>query len=412
MTDTETGSPEDQDPTQRTEPVAPAAPVTNVDDRHAAESDRDAGQGRRDAAAADRDHAADDRDHDTVARRDAAIDRDRAGDDRGRGADDRLDAKHDRALADIDRDFAGFDRNQATLDRARHDDTPNAEQAWRDAAKRRDLAAELRDESATRRNGSAFARDEASVTRDRAATRRDRSATIRDAATDARDVDAEERDDGAASRDVAADRRDLDAIERDQRAETRERHADRSTVQAILADAATDRGFAQIDRTEAAMDRLEAAEERARLRALSATSPFDPVTGLLLQGPGLRQLRHELDAVDGPGRLCLALVAPHRRSRRSDDQGRTGDADLLLLADSIRAEIRGLDSVFCWEGDRLVVGFRDTSLGDVARRLDAAAGRIDAFDLDAGVAESRAGETAEHLIERAGDAMAPVDSQA
>jgi GGDEF domain-containing protein len=147
------------------------------------------------------------------------------------------------------------------------------------------------------------------------------------------------------------------------------------------------------------------------------SDPHPPsVTGLLARGAGLRELSDELAAAVWAGGqpFCVALVTTAGRVVSDEVSTRSGDNVLRLLAESVRAEVPGVDIMFSWDVDHVIVGFRDTSIVEASHHLAAVAGRLDSerLGLAAGLVEHAMGESAERLIGRAGDSMRSVEPAA
>lgn len=150
----------------------------------------------------------------------------------------------------------------------------------------------------------------------------------------------------------------------------------------------------------------------------SHMATYDALTGALAR-PVIEERLHTLVAkAHASGRpLSLVFFDIDRFKMVNDSHGhQVGDSCLRIIALRTRNRLRTYDVVGRWGGDELLVILPDTRLGEalgVAENLRSAVncrslsvdGKLFDASLSLGVAELAAGETAEHLLERADAAL-------
>jgi GGDEF domain-containing protein len=111
-----------------------------------------------------------------------------------------------------------------------------------------------------------------------------------------------------------------------------------------------------------------------------------------------------------PGPCTIALFETYPHEDLAADESITGDEALAALSTAVRSEVTGLDVVFSWYDGQIAVGFHDMTQDAAADRVRRIALRLaeKRLRLDAGLAFRSDSESVGALIERAGDALAPV----
>ena len=150
----------------------------------------------------------------------------------------------------------------------------------------------------------------------------------------------------------------------------------------------------------------------------SRLATFDGLTGALARPVIEERLNTLVTQAHASGRpLALVFFDVDRFKRVNDDHGhRVGDSCLRIISMRTRNRLRTYDVFGRWGGDELLVILPDTRLGEalgVAENLRSAVncrplsidGKLFETSLSLGVAELAAGETAEHLLERADAAL-------
>jgi diguanylate cyclase (GGDEF)-like protein len=186
-----------------------------------------------------------------------------------------------------------------------------------------------------------------------------------------------------------------------------------------------ERARAANDRAEAAADRATAAEERARARRDCALARYDRVlaarhrqasqidelTGVARRGPGIEQLRQEIDRARRRGEgLVVAFVDVDGLKHVNDTRGHlAGDALLVAVADCLRASLRSYDLIMRFGGDEFVCALAgvcaDGARGCFARVGSALSVCPTGGSVTVGVAELGDADVAEDLIRRADAAL-------
>ncbi|HEX2241415.1 MAG TPA: GGDEF domain-containing protein [Actinomycetota bacterium] len=228
---------------------------------------------------------------------------------------------------------------------------------------------------------------------------------------DDRDRIAEDRDERADAHDKASQVRDDRARARDARAEVRELATDtpNSGAAADRAGASRDRRGSASDRTQAADDREAAASDRQMSAQERTISSIDGLTGAYRRDAGTLELERELArAKRTQESLVLAFVDVDDLKEKNDSLGHVaGDRLLREAVESIRTSLRSYDLIVRFGGDEFVCALIDVSLSQAAERFAAVNARLG--DLNAsitvGLAEMRAGDSLEDLVERADRAL-------
>ncbi len=155
--------------------------------------------------------------------------------------------------------------------------------------------------------------------------------------------------------------------------------------------------------------------DRDRVNRLAT---FDALTGAMSR-PALEERLGACVAEAHETGLALSLVFfdVDRFKRINDDYGhQVGDSCLKIVVLRTRNRLRTYDLIGRWGGDEIIVVLPDTRLGEalgVAENLRSAIncrplsidGHLFEASISLGVAELAAGETAEHLLERADAAL-------
>jgi diguanylate cyclase (GGDEF)-like protein len=150
----------------------------------------------------------------------------------------------------------------------------------------------------------------------------------------------------------------------------------------------------------------------------SRLATFDALTGALSR-PAMEQKLAEsvAEAHQSGTPLSVVFFDVDRFKRINDDHGhRVGDSFLKFITLRTRNRLRTYDVIGRWGGDEMVVMLPDTRLSEalgVAENLRSAIncrplsidGQLFDASLSLGVAELAAGETVEHLVERADSAL-------
>jgi diguanylate cyclase (GGDEF)-like protein len=225
-----------------------------------------------------------------------------------------------------------------------------------------------------------------------------------------RDRIAEDRDRVSVLSDDLADARDQRAQRRDDRAAGREQFAENVDPQASL-----DRAAARRDRQESADERTRSSDDRLSSnadRVLSARERMvylvDELTGAHRRAAGLFELEREViraRRTDQP--FTLAFIDVDGLKAINDLNGHAvGDELLVLVADTIRNNVRPYDLLIRYGGDEFLCGMLGLDITEVTDRFDivnaelAVGGRM---SVTAGLAELREDEPLGDLIRRADD---------
>ena len=301
-------------------------------------------------------------------------------------------------------------------------------------ARRRELAAQLRDTEATHRDQDAGSRDSAAEGRDLVAEERDLLADERDRAADERDQAAESRDRAAEARErladgsaeglsgadaeeaatptqsqqdrqaAAADRRQARSDRRSGQGERRQAQADRTRSSTQRDSGISDRAASQADRDTASTDRGKSSADRD-------TAAFDALTGVYLRGPGLVRLTALVQAAqDSEEPLTLGFVDVDHLKTVNDSLGHSaGDRLLRQVAETLSATLGTNSLVFRYGGDEFVCAVPRSSLKGLTALLEQASEQLrigsERGSVSVGLSEFEAGDTAETLMARADSAL-------
>ena len=150
----------------------------------------------------------------------------------------------------------------------------------------------------------------------------------------------------------------------------------------------------------------------------SRQASTDPLTGVLSRGAIERRLKEEIAIVQATGRpLCVAFVDIDHFKGINDTHGHhVGDACLSYIGQRVRNRLRTQDLLGRYGGDEFLVLMPDTALADGAARSEqmlaavncrplSIDGLLVAGSLSIGLAQLRAGETAQQLLARADAAL-------
>lgn len=150
----------------------------------------------------------------------------------------------------------------------------------------------------------------------------------------------------------------------------------------------------------------------------SRQATYDGLTDALTRPAIEQRLKTAVETAHDSGRpLAVVFFDIDRFKRINDDYGhRAGDACLRIISLRTRNRLRTYDLIGRWGGDEMIVVLPDTRLGEalgVAENLRSAVncrplsidGNLFDASLSLGVAELAAGESAEHLLERADSAL-------
>jgi len=150
----------------------------------------------------------------------------------------------------------------------------------------------------------------------------------------------------------------------------------------------------------------------------SRLATFDALTGALSRPAMEQKLASSVAEAHQSGTpLSVVFFDVDRFKRINDDHGhRVGDSFLKFITLRTRNRLRTYDVIGRWGGDEMVVMLPDTRLSEalgVAENLRSAIncrplsidGQLFEASLSLGVAELAAGETVEHLVERADSAL-------
>ncbi len=301
-------------------------------------------------------------------------------------------------------------------------------------ARRRELAAQLRDTEATSRDQDAGSRDSAAEGRDLVAEERDLLADERDRAADERDQAAESRDRAAEARERLADgsaeglsgadaeeaatptqsQQDRQAAATDRRqarSDRRSGQGERRQAQADRTRSSTQRDSGISDRAASQADRDTASTDRGKSSADRDTAAFDALTGVYLRGPGLVRLTALVQAAqDSEEPLTLGFVDVDHLKTVNDSLGHSaGDRLLRQVAETLSATLGTNSLVFRYGGDEFVCAVPRSSLTDLRALLEQVSEQLrmgsERGSISVGFAEFATGDTAETLMARADSAL-------
>lgn len=229
---------------------------------------------------------------------------------------------------------------------------------------------------------------------------------------DDRDETADERDRTSEAFDNASDARDERADARDERAEIREEAdarfdpgaaSDRAGAKRDRQGGASDRRRAEHDREAASTDRDLSARERAAFLV-------DELTGAHRRDAGILELEREITKAKRTKHpFVLVFVDVDGLKTTNDSHGHAaGDELLRHVIDTIRVHVRPYDLIVRYGGDEFLCGLAEVTLAEAAERfglvnVDLASNRQ--ASVTAGLAELRADDRLEDLIQRADEAL-------
>jgi len=223
-----------------------------------------------------------------------------------------------------------------------------------------------------------------------------------------RDREAWERDRASAAHDALADERDLCAERRDHRAERREQFAkgvdpqnafDRSEAKRDREQSAAERSNSQDDRVASGADRILSARERSEYLV-------DELTGSHRRAAGLFELEREVVRARRTGQpFTLAFVDIDGLKAVNDSRGHAGGDELLVLvAHTIRVNLRPDDLIVRYESDEFLCGLLGLSIVEATKRFDLVNVEIavtSRSSVTTGLAEMAEPESLSALIRRA-----------
>ncbi|MFT3857002.1 MAG: GGDEF domain-containing protein [Aquabacterium sp.] len=167
--------------------------------------------------------------------------------------------------------------------------------------------------------------------------------------------------------------------------------------------------------------RVKISRQAKRLQAaivrVEEMATHDMLTGALNRRVGTELAEAELRQVERQAaHFCVALLDLDHFKQINDGRGhQVGDAVLVALADHVRAQLRQVDKVARWGGEEFLILLPSVTLEQAQVALDrvrdgfAALRLVQHPDLCAtfsvGLAQARAGDTLEHLLERADHAL-------
>jgi diguanylate cyclase (GGDEF)-like protein len=314
---------------------------------------------------------------------------------------DRDQTSADRDQGSADRDQMAADSDQAASDRdLAHGVDPDAYESSREA---RDRTTHARRATSSERHNTGTARDATATERDLSAVARDRAAEARDREDDGRDAEITSLTSAYGTQRRAAD--DSPAL---RAAHDRQRAAsDRARSAMHRVDASADRDRAATDRELAAGDRALAADDRAEATAEQEANEIDLVTGARRRGPGLADIRREIDrARRGDGGLVAVYVDVDGLKATNDSRGHhAGDLMLKHIVTVLQSHLRSYEQVIRVGGDEFVCILSNTTIENVKQRFSEIAAELsltpDDGSITVGFAQLAPGDTPTDLIDRA-----------
>jgi diguanylate cyclase (GGDEF)-like protein len=168
--------------------------------------------------------------------------------------------------------------------------------------------------------------------------------------------------------------------------------------------AARERKLAELDRDNAMADRDASADERG-------VASLDGLTGVYVRSAGLMELEREIARSRRTGQpFSVAFVDVNGLKRVNDTHGHAaGDRLLLEVANALRANQRTYDLTVRYGGDEFVCALPGVTLDDAAIRMScvnaALADAPEHGSVSVGVAELRADDSLDSLVERADGAL-------
>jgi diguanylate cyclase (GGDEF)-like protein len=318
----------------------------------------------------------------------------------------------DRQSSEADQTASASDQTRSDADQTAADDDQTSSDSDQGASDEEQAAS---DEESTVGAGQRT-RDMGNEHRERATQLRGERSRARLRTAVARDISADQRDQVASTRDQTADMRELSApapehlidspglVGRQQAfraAQDRKRASDDRTR------AAADRSRAAKERAQSAHDRTLAARDRAQAVLDRQASETDELTRVRRRGPGMAQLRREIDrARRAHEALVVTFVDVDGLKRVNDNEGHlAGDSLLLAVADSLRKCLRLYDLIMRFGGDEFVCVLSNADVKGVRQRFDevsrALAATVARASITVGFAELHDNDVAEDLIYRA-----------
>ena len=169
--------------------------------------------------------------------------------------------------------------------------------------------------------------------------------------------------------------------------------------------------LAQRDRAAAALDRLDAAVALKRAEDYLQHSYRDNLTGALQRNAGRDRMSTELDRADRThGSVVVAFLDVAGLKHVNDCYGHAvGDLVLSAVGSALVGGLRAYDIVVRYGGDEFVCCLPGTTAEATQARLTAITAQLSAgdaaIDLSFGLALRGTGETLDHVIGRADQAM-------
>jgi diguanylate cyclase (GGDEF)-like protein len=236
--------------------------------------------------------------------------------------------------------------------------------------------------------------------------------------------EAKERGDAAVGGDRSEELADAQhALDR-QQSELDDRQGELDRAQSAIHEVPTDpgnereldRGQLARDREQADQDRAQAVQDRSQAahdRGLDERRDYliDDVTGMLRRGPGLRELKNEIDRARRQGvRLVVAFIDVDGLKAFNDRRGHAaGDQLLRDVGQALRQGLRSYDLVLRYGGDEFVCALSDAEIGHAERRLREVAELLRAApsygSISWGLAELQADDTLDSLVARSDSAL-------
>jgi diguanylate cyclase (GGDEF)-like protein len=226
---------------------------------------------------------------------------------------------------------------------------------------------------------------------------------------------ADDRDRAAALRDRGAEGRDSLARLHDQQEDTEasrediflRAERDRWRAAADRAKAADDRARSVEDREQAALERTEARQNRVESADALKLAATDVLTGAWARKFGLEEVSRELERAHRTGTaFVLAFIDVDGLKQVNDSQGHlAGDAQLQLVGETLRANLRPYDVVVRFGGDEFVCAMSNLGLPEARARFEKIAAALTAVDAEHsvtfGVVEAEPADGLQDLIARA-----------
>jgi diguanylate cyclase (GGDEF)-like protein len=170
-----------------------------------------------------------------------------------------------------------------------------------------------------------------------------------------------------------------------------------------------DRDQAALDRDQARLNRAQAALDRVGVDRQDYL--IDELTGTLRRGPGLRELKHEIDRARRQGdSLVVAFIDVDGLKAVNDKRGHAaGDQLLRGVAEALKQGLRSYDLVLRYGGDEFLCALSNADVDHAERRLREVAeilGRAPArASIAWGLAQLQADDDVDDLVARADSAL-------